>query len=343
MWDCSNDDKPSPLIDGLQMYLADNTNLIELEDSPQSIQDALFYGKVNTIIRVPDGFSQSFVENGDIKLEKTTAAVTAGTVMMDFLIEKYLGLVSFYSQNMPQADLDSVVSYSLSDLELTANVEMTAFGSTNSTQVLVFYFRFMAYSLLAVMIMSVTSVMLTFNQPDIRNRNQCSPIRLLSMNLQLVLGNVIFAIIVWMVLVLATLVISGHWTMDRNTILLMLNALVFTMVALSIGFLVGKFIKGGGVQSAITNVVSLGISFISGIFVPQELLGETVRTISSFLPGYWYVRAANDISNLAVYSAQNLAPIIYSMLIQLGFAIAITAIALVVSKQRQASRSVVNT
>ncbi len=334
------DDEPSPLNDGLQTFLNSNANLIGLEDNAQTIQDALFYGQVNYILRVPQGFSQQFGKSDALKLEKTTATMTAGTVMMDMLVEKYLRQVSFYIQNMPQADWATAVSFALSDLELSSEVELIEFGTTNNTQALVFYFRFMAYSLLAVMIMSVTSVMIAFNQTDIRNRNQCSPIRLSSMNLQLVLGNVIFAVVVWAVLVLATLAISGHWTMDSNTLLLMLNALVFALVALSIGFLVGKFVKGGGVQSAVTNVVSLGISFISGIFVPQELLGDTVRTISSFLPGYWYIKAADNISNLTVYSAQSLSPIIYSMLIQLGFAVAITAVALVVSKQKQAARSV---
>jgi len=132
-------------------------------------------------------------------------------------------------------------------------------------------------------------------------------------------------------------IMYGGVTLNEGTILLCLNALVFTFTALSIGFLAGKFIRSLGAQAAIANVVSLGMSFISGVFVDQELLGKTVLNIASFTPSYWYVKAVGDIRSTVEFSAQNVAPIVNSMLIQLGFAAALLIIALAVSKQRRRS------
>jgi ABC-2 type transport system permease protein len=127
----------------------------------------------------------------------------------------------------------------------------------------------------------------------------------------------------------------GHAAMNPGILLLCLNALIFTIVCLSIGFLAGKYIKSGVAQSAFTNVVSLGVSFISGVFVEQELLGDTVLKIASFTPGYWYVRAVSAIRNLSAYSLGNITPVFYDMLIQLGFAAAFVIIALVSAKQKR--------
>jgi hypothetical protein len=60
---------------------------------------------------------------------------------------------------------------------------------------------------------------------------------------------------------------------------------------------------------------TMTLSFISGVFVPQQLLGNTVQTIASFTPIYWYVKASNDIHNLIIFSSENLKPILSSMLI----------------------------
>jgi ABC-2 type transport system permease protein len=130
-------------------------------------------------------------------------------------------------------------------------------------------------------------------------------------------------------------ILSGQKGIGPNLLLLYLNTLVFSITALSIAFLAGKFIKGYGAQSAVANVLSLGLSFISGIFVPQFLLGETVLKIASFTPTYWYIKAVEAIKDLSVYSFTNLKPVFADMLIQLAFAAACFIIALVASKQKR--------
>jgi len=49
-------------------------------------------------------------------------------------------------------------------------------------------------------------------------------------------------------------------------------------------------------MSAAANVFSLGSCFISGVFVPQDLMSNTVLKIASFTPNYWFVKANNSIS-----------------------------------------------
>ena len=155
-----------------------------------------------------------------------------------------------------------------------------------------------------------------------------------SMNLQMVLANATLAVAVWAVACAAIFIAYGSFTFSAGIALMCLNVMVFTIASLSIGFLAGKFVKDHIAQAALTNVISLGTSFICGVFVSQNLLGKTVLQIASFTPGYWYIKAVGDISGLENFSAGSLTPVVYSMLIQLGFAAVFILIALTASRQK---------
>jgi ABC-2 type transport system permease protein len=97
--------------------------------------------------------------------------------------------------------------------------------------------------------------------------------------------------------------------------------------------LAGSLIKNHNAQSAVANTVALGLAFLSGSFVPQSLLNANVLAVARFLPTYWYVRASDQIGRLSAFSWETLKPVIFSFLIQLGFAAALICIALVVARQ----------
>ena len=55
-----------------------------------------------------------------------------------------------------------------------------------------------------------------------------------------------------------------------------LNLLAFLMVALGIVFLIGQVMKKAETVSMVSNVIALGMSFLSGVFVPIEFLGDGI-------------------------------------------------------------------
>lgn len=198
-----------------------------------------------------------------------------------------------------------------------------------------YYFNYFAYSLFAIILLGVTSFMMVFNDPELKKRNLCSPLPSKSMNAQIILGNLMFSLVIWAIMVCFAFVIYGNSILNYNTVYFIINSLIFTLVCLSISFFVGNIIKSRNAQSAIVNVLSLGLSFISGVFVPQILLGKTVLKIASFTPTYWYIKANNDINNIISFNTNNTPPIIYAILIQFGFAVVILAVSLVVIKQKK--------
>ena len=117
-----------------------------------------------------------------------------------------------------------------------------------------------------------------------------------------------------------------------------LNLFAVCIVSLSIGFLIGSIFTNSSVRMAAANTVSLSLCFVSGVFVPQEILSQTINIIASFTPIYWYVKGNNEISSLLEVKLDSIKPIITYMGIQLLFAAAIMSAGLLISKQKSFSR-----
>ncbi len=283
-----NNDEDSLLVNGLKTYLGENATLVDIPDDTQKLQDALFFRQVEYILRVPQGFTEGMLNGNDVQLEKTIVPDSTSNIYMDLLINKYLNTVKTYTTYLPGLSQNDLAKHLKNDLAKNSKVTMIS-TETHSlfAQKSGYYFNYLAYSLFAILILGVCSVMLVFNDTDLKRRNLCSPIRSANMNFQMILGNLSFAILTWLVLISASFVMYGSFMLTTTGLLLLLNSFVFTLAALSISYLVANLVKSRGAMNAIANVFALGTSFISGVFVPQELLGKNVLTIASFTPTYW--------------------------------------------------------
>lgn len=333
-----NNDGSSWLAEGLEEYLSKNANLVNIPDDTQKLQDALFFREAEYIVKVPKGFTEGLMSGKSVQLEKTAIPASASEIYIDNIINKYLNTTKIYINNGGNLSEEQLLSYVDNDLSQKTEVKLNnSIKEVSKNEKASFYFNYLAYSLFAVLILGVSSVMMVFNNKDLKKRNLCSPIKLGNMNFQMVLGNLSYAVFAWFAMVVTSFFMYGSYMFTVRGLLLLLNSLVFTFAALSISFLIGNVIKGPGAMSAAANVVSLGTCFISGVFVPQALLGKTVLRIASFTPSYWYVKSNNIIAKLVNIKSENLAPVFFNMLIVLGFAAVVFAITLVVIKQKRMS------
>ena len=58
-----NNDKDEGITKDLIKYITDNSNIIELDDSDEAREDALFYRDVNYIIYIPKDFRDDFLKS----------------------------------------------------------------------------------------------------------------------------------------------------------------------------------------------------------------------------------------------------------------------------------------
>lgn len=334
-----NKDEDTKIVSGLKEYLRKNTNIIEVGKTKEDMQDALYFREVEYIVTIPKGFTKKILNNSDkIYIEKNSRSDSISEVYIDNLINRYLNIVKAYTLSSGNISQSQLVKYVGKDLDYNTKVEVSTYengyvsnpGCKN-------YYNYLAYSMFAILILGVTAVMLTFENKDLKMRNLSSALTMRSLNFQLVLGNISYAIVVWIIMILASFIMYKGYMFSMNGILFLVNSFIFTLSALSMGLLISTIVKSRSAMSAAANVVSLGLCFISGVFVPQEYLGKAVISIAKFNPVYWYIKANEEISILVNFNETNVVPIIYNMLIVFGFAAAILAVTLVIMKQRRFS------
>lgn len=326
----------TPLTEGLLLALEDIVSFVPLTDDREVIQDALYYRNVQYVLRIPEGFSNALATDKPLVLEKTSLPETFQSTYIDVRIDQYLNLTRLYLRQMPYADFDRIKGYVLEDLRFETQVTMLdserKMGEGGMMQ---YYFNYLAYTFMFVIIMGVSTIMLVFNDLKIKRRNACAPISPLKVTFEFFIAILLFTIISWLILVALSLFFSKDELGDAPTMYFILNSLVFALSGAGISFLIGNLVKGREAISAIANTVTLGSCFISGVFVPQAILSESVLRMASFLPTYWYVKGNSQIASQNALDLTQLGGLTNSILIQIGFAFAFFIIAMVVGKHKR--------
>ncbi|MHB1454694.1 MAG: ABC transporter permease [Saccharofermentanales bacterium] len=327
----------SVLAQGFKDYLTGETTIIPVKDDEDALRDALFYREVVYILRVPEGFGDQFVAGGQPLIGRQMVEDSIYAAYLDRMVDNYFTFAEGYLKFMPDITEAQLVEYVADDLAKESQVRLTGTQGKAKSRLAnsVYYFNYFAYSLFAIILLGVCSFMLTFNDPDLKRRNTASPISATSMNLQLIAGNTVFALAVWAIMFFVSFLLFGKELVDPIALYYGINTLTYTLVCVGISFAVGSIIRSRGAQAAVVNILALGLSFLTGVFVPQEMLSDTVLRIGSFTPTYWFVRA-NRIINAKGSGVALLSGIISRELImQLVFIVVLFAAAIIIRRRRQ--------
>lgn len=335
-----NYDEDSLLVQGLFDYLEEYCNFVDVGDSDKELDDALFFRRVEYILTIPYEFGGDFITGKDVVVDKKTVPDAVYATTVDQAINNYFNTARIYINSVPNITEEELVSSIKNDLNVVSHVEIDSIKKdTNQFDFMNYYFNTSAYIILACCLLGISMVMLSFHNKYIRRRNVVAPISIKNLNIQLIEGNFIFVLCFDIFLILISYLLIPDKYLNGNVILYWINVIVYSISALSISYLVAMLVKSKKANSAISYVLPLGLSFISGAFVPQSLLGDTVLKLGSFTPMYWFVKGNNTIAALTSYNLNNMKPIVLYMAIQVGFAITLFSVSLVVSKNRRQSEN----
>lgn len=319
-----NNDVDEGITKDLIKYITDNSNIVQISDNDEAREDALFYRDVNYIIYIPENFRDDFLNGKNPEIEvKSTGDYQSAFAQM--LLERYVKIAKVYVQNIDNEDeLIAKVNETISQ---KAEVEMTSKLDTNSLTKASFYYNFASYSLLAGCVYVICLILSSFRDEKIRKRTVISSMNYKTHNRQLLLSNMLFAVVLWALYVVVSFVMVGDLMFTAHGVVYMVNSLVFMMCALSIAFLIGNLITNKEAINGIVNVVALGSSFLCGAFVPAEWLPDAVLKIAHVLPTYYYINSNDRLKMLEVVNFESLRPIIVNM----GVIVCFTALFVVLS------------
>ncbi|WP_026477460.1 ABC transporter permease [Alkaliphilus transvaalensis] len=325
------------LANGLESYISHIAKPVEIEIDEESIKDALFFRHTEFVIFIPKGFQESFTSSNYQRINTMSVPNSTNSEYAKSLIDRYLNTAKLYIVAYPEISLEEIHEKVLRDISTEVNVSFLDKVANNSMSYLNGYFNFLSYILIAMLISMVGRIMLIFNNKEIKMRNYCAPINIKSYNLQLIFGNLSIALIIWLIFVVLAFVLYKNTFTQTGSFLFIINSFILTLLCLSISFLVATFATKNSIDP-IGNCLSLGLSFLGGTFVPQALLSNTLQTIGTFNPIFWYIKVNDAIGNLTSLTQSTLEPIIYGFLVQLAFVVALLSISLVVIKQKRYSQ-----
>ncbi|MCD8502167.1 MAG: ABC transporter permease [Bacillaceae bacterium] len=320
------------LANGLENYMNDMARPVEIDE--ENIKDALFFRQTEFIVTIPEGFQESFTSSNDSTIQTMSVPGSASSQFARTLIDRYLNTAKLYTEASPELSFDAIHEKVVTDISAGVHVSFLDKIASSNMSNLSAYFNFLSYIFMAMFISMVGRIMLIFNHKEIKMRNYCAPMSINHYNYQLVAGNLSLALIVWLIFVVFAFVINDGALYETGSYLYIVNSFVLTVLCLSISFLVATFATKTSIDP-IGNCISLGLSFLGGSFVPQALLSDTLKTTGNFNPIFWYVKVNDTIGTLTAITQSTLQPIIYGIFVQLAFAVAFLAIALVIIKQRR--------
>lgn len=315
-------------------YMKDTQKIVQIKDDEKTIPDELFYGNVDYVLIIKKGFEEG-IKAGKYEdiVENVKVPKSISGKLLDSKIDQYLSELSTYMAAGFSAE--EAVENTQKTSEITADVKLYKVqGASEEKSRAYYYYLYIPYVLIGMLISGVGSILLIFRKKDLNWRIKCSSVSELRKNSVLLLACGLFSFVCWAIFVLLSLVLYRTDVLTGKGVLFILNSLVFLLVAMSLVYMVSFLVKTLNAISMASNVISLGLSFLGGIFVPLEYMSKSVVRFSKVLPTYWYV-INNEAIDSFVNTTKQQGMILRNFGIELLFAALFFVIALYLSKSRR--------
>lgn len=326
-----NKDEEKGITKNLIDYIKNNSNIIDIKDTEEAVNDALFYRDVNYIIYIPENYREDFLNGENPKIEiKSTGDYQAA--FSEMLLERYINVANIYQKNIEsEEELINKINETISK---QTEIEITSKLDTNNLSKATFYYNFANYSILAGCVYVICLILSSFKEEKIRKRTIVSSMNYKEYNRKLLLSNSLFAIVMWIAYVVLSFILVGNIMFTTHGLIYIINSFIFTICAVSIAFLIENLVFNKNAINGIVNVVALGSSFLCGSFVPMDWLPDSVISIAHILPSYYYISNNEMVADLEVINYDTIQPILLNMGIVLLFALGFVIITNVISKRK---------
>ena len=320
--DKSNNSLSRELLD----YLRKDNNIYDIENDKESyIKEQIFIEKIDLAILIPANFEERFK-----KKEKSLEIIGDDRKMQSFKIENDINkfLVFLNASHLNNKLHMEKVKQALS--EETRVEVLNTLDSSQSDNINTWfknYFNFTGYVIIAIYIAVIGIVMTELNNKAIKDRISISPKRFISFNAQVYLGQATLTALITLFFIWGSILLKGKYLSDIFFLKYIVNIYLFSFAILCLTFLISNLTTNKFVINVASTALSLGTSFISGVFVPQELLGENVLNISKFFPTYYFIKI-NETKISSLFDIK------YEIFMQVLFSVTFLLIGLYFSKTK---------
>ncbi len=303
----------------LEQYLGELHDVKEVVDDKEVLQDYLYYRVVDYVLYIDEGFELS-----NVKRAGTASCIYIDNHIASFCKNYDAYILAGYSE-------EEAYEKTVSAMDTAGLVSLK--GEQGSKPMIYYFYTYLTYVLLSLLIIVLAPVIIALNRKEVKERTLISSFKDSKRTFQIFLAALIFAVVTWLCTNLIGVAMCNSQYTDGKNLYYLLNSAVFLLVSAGVVCMISSLEVKGEAISMMSNVFGLAFSFLGGVFVPLEIFGEGMLAVAKFVPTYWYVKCCDNISNGVINGETYM-----YMGVQLLFALAFFAVALVITKRRRISR-----
>lgn len=316
---------------GLTKYFSEGNKILEMEYDEDAILDKLYWRKLDYALVIPKGFEKSLldedIEDMELKCMKVPGYFDASFFESELSMytAKLTSLLKAgYSMEEAQQEL-----FGLQDEK--TKVEVANFINENQNDRTTMFMLYVPYLFITLGMNGIGIILLTLNAPLVKARMECSSTTLKTKMTGLIGGIVLYGVLLMAAVMIVVAILSkGSIFTDARLPYFLLNMFAMLLFSLSLGFFTGTIAKNHDVVNGLVNVLSIGLCFLGGVFVPYEFFGEAVLKVARFVPTYWYAVNNMSIGAMTEMTLEFAKEIFWQTGLIAGYALVIFAVTIVV-------------
>lgn len=324
-----NNDKGNYLTDNFINYLNEHTKIKNVKED--KLDDALFYRDISYIIYIPANFHEDMIKEIKPSLEYKSNNDSSSSYT-EMLVNKYFKTLLIYKDYYKDKELVNKVNETLDsdiNIKLTTNLDTSKINSMNT------YFNFLNYAFLAGCVYCISMILSSIKEENVYKRTIISSFNQKRYNKIVLLSTAIVIFLMWLFYMILSTILFKDLMFSTNGLLYIINSLVFSFCALTIGNLIGNFTTKKETIGGIVNVLAVGSSFLCGCFVPMQYMPSYVLKIARILPTYYYVINNETIKVIENINLETIKPLITNNLIVIIFSTIFILLTNYISKKKQ--------
>lgn len=273
----------------------ENKNYIEpIDFNYDEIKEELYLERYEAIIVIPKDFKERVLAKEENIIEVFKDPKSMYTVNLENEIGKYL---SFFNA------MNSNGNYDMDQLErvLKTETDVSIVGDSQIKSRIEYwftnYFNYLSYILILVFITIFGRLMQELGDDELMKRVSLSSMSNFKYNKELYLGQLTVAGVLTTIYIFAAIIFKFKFIGELAIGKYVINTIFFAFSILGLSFLINNSVRSNFMIAGIGTLLSLGVSFISGVFVSQDMLSEGTLRLARFFPSYYYIRANNMTIN----------------------------------------------
>jgi len=313
-------------------HFADLHDVIDLEDSAEVWQDMIMFNQIGLIVEIPEGFAESVV-NGTEGIEIEYLLAQGGSLAPFFVIEQienYFRILNLYLAG--GFDMSEASLFTADAMGIGVEIQIVDVDNESFIGSYMFY-RFLPISLLILVGLTMGGIFMALNKEDLIRRIESAPVSMIRRNVERVASCLVFSFIGWGVFIAASFVLFPEMT-ESVSWLRIANTIPLVLLGIALAFMLTQFINTRDMLfSGVFTIVF--VASAPGVMMDLGMLADVFLNVLRFTPVYWYTRV-NDMLLFEQVIDWGLAA--QGFVIQILFATALFAVALVFSKEKRSKR-----